>query len=120
MKRIGAFMPQGAPIHWGGSKGAETVFASVNHPQPHRRQLNIKQNHQRALHRVIMCPFIVVFIVLVSCSNVFCSENGDITNGYSLGPDITSTTEFGKSIIRHTIVPRLYLSFLFKTRKLLN
>lgn len=95
-------MPQGAPIHWGGSKSVETVFASVNHPQPRRRQLNIKQSHQRAIiHRVIMCPIIVVLIVLVSCSTVLCNENGDITNGYSLGPDITSTTEFGKLFNHH-------------------
>lgn len=98
-------MPQGAPIHWGGSIGAKTVFASVNHPLPHRRQLSIKQTHQRATHRVIMCPFIVVLLVLVSCSNVFCNENGDITNGYSLGPDITSTTEFGKFSVGLAIRP---------------
>lgn len=96
MKQNGAFMPHGAPAQWGGSKGAVACLpASSSHHYYHQEEVkNRRQRNYRTI--IMMSPITVVLLCLVSCSLVFGDENGDITNGYSLGPDITSTTEFGK------------------------
>lgn len=93
MKGKGALVPHGTLL-----KGYQTAAISANFVDvvKNNKMLIMKQ-HQ--IKKYFFYSF-VLFMLFMPCG-VVCDENngknsGGELNGYSSGPDITTTTEFGK------------------------
>lgn len=89
MKRTGALMPhRAAPM-------LATIGDVARSTTVQLTMMTMSKRRPPPLSYV----FLGFLLMLFYCCNfdvVLANENGDIMNGYSLGPDMTSTTEFGK------------------------
>lgn len=97
MKGKGALVPHGTLLQGFQSAG---IFANFVDVVQNSKMLMMKQ------HQIKNYIFysLFLFMLFMPCG-VVCDENngknngggGELLNGYSSGPDITTTTEFGKS-----------------------
>lgn len=89
MKRTGALMPhRAAPM-------LATIGDVARSTTVQLTMMTMSKRRPPPLSYVFL-GFLIMLFYCCHFDVVLANENGDIMNGYSLGPDMTSTTEFGK------------------------